>query len=190
MQGIISRHIFSWKTISILPLFPRRFLRHQAYDAGFDPDDLAEARSWRSSFQPSTLPKGSTSFSRSQGAGGQHINKTETKATTTWPVSQLLTVLPKILHGHVRASKYYSRNNDSITMQAQAHRSRTANMEDNHSKLYGEIQDIYRKVVPGESSPDKAHKYEALKTSANASRLKSKKQHASKKMERKGGSDH
>lgn len=47
-------------------------------------------------------------------------------------------------------------------MQAQAHRSRSANMEDNYQKLYQEIQNIYHKVVPGESSPDKARKYEAL----------------------------
>ena len=52
-----------------------RLARHQAFDAGFDQDELAEARKWHKSFKPSTLPQGDTSFSRSSGAGGQHVNK-------------------------------------------------------------------------------------------------------------------
>ncbi|KAM7204293.1 meiotically up-regulated gene 82 protein [Naviculisporaceae sp. PSN 640] len=188
MQGIISRQVSSWTAKGVFPLIARRFARHQAYDAGFDQDELAEARSWRASFQPSSIPKGNTSFSRSQGAGGQH-SRTETKATTTWPVSQLMGILPKLLHPSIRSSKYYTKTTDSITMQAQAHRSRSANMEDNRQKLYQEIQEIYQKVVPGESSPDKARKYEALKKTATEARIRLKKQQSSKKTSRKGGFD-
>lgn len=53
----------------------QRYVRHQAFDASLDPDELAEARKWHRSFQISQLPQGNTSFSRSSGPGGQHVNK-------------------------------------------------------------------------------------------------------------------
>ncbi|KAK1783287.1 hypothetical protein QBC45DRAFT_400187 [Copromyces sp. CBS 386.78] len=165
----------------------KRLARHQAFDAGFDPDELAEARRWHKSFQPSTLPQGDTSFSRSSGPGGQHVNKTETKATTTWPISKLQAHVPKILHAKLRNSKYYTRGNDSITIQAQTERSRSANQAANHQKLYDELMGLYAKTVPAESSPDKARKYEALKKTATEVRLKEKKFLSSKKQSRKGG---
>lgn len=45
-----------------------------ASDAVFDQDDLEEARSWYASFRLSSVPKGDSSFSRSSGPGGQHVN--------------------------------------------------------------------------------------------------------------------
>src|SRR4051794_13036059 len=56
-------------------LLPQRFIRHQAFDAGFDQNELAEARKWHQSFRITNLPEGNTSFSRSSGPGGQHVNK-------------------------------------------------------------------------------------------------------------------
>jgi peptidyl-tRNA hydrolase ICT1 len=52
-----------------------RALRYQAFDSTFNPEDLTEARQWHESFQLSSIPKGSTSYSRSSGPGGQHVNK-------------------------------------------------------------------------------------------------------------------
>lgn len=53
----------------------RSISRYEAYDASFDPDDLAEARKWQRSFQEDSIPKGNTTFARSSGPGGQHVNK-------------------------------------------------------------------------------------------------------------------
>ncbi|GAB1317556.1 Putative translation release factor [Madurella fahalii] len=167
----------------------QRFLRHQAFDASFDQDELAEARKWHESFRINSLPLGSTSFSRSSGPGGQHVNKTETKATTTWPVPQLLSFLPKLLHAGVRESKYYSKRSDCITIQAQTQRSRAANADENRQKLFEELRRLYGRTVPGAPSPDKAKKYEALKRSANEARINFKKQQSAKKSSRKGSFD-
>ncbi|KAL2163465.1 hypothetical protein VTH06DRAFT_5523 [Thermothelomyces fergusii] len=166
----------------------RRFV-HRAFDATFDREQLAEARKWHQSFQLSSLPEGNTSYSRSSGPGGQHVNKTETKATTTWPVPQLLSILPKLLHAGVRESKYYTRRNDCLTIQAQTHRSRSANAEENRRKLFEALQELYHKTVPGESSPEKAKKYEALKKSANEARMKEKRMQKLKKASRRGFDD-
>lgn len=60
----------------IIQLAPwRRLVRYQAFDAAFDPDELAEARRWRQGFNESSIPKGDTTFTRSSGPGGQHVNK-------------------------------------------------------------------------------------------------------------------
>ncbi|KAK1766437.1 hypothetical protein QBC33DRAFT_99845 [Phialemonium atrogriseum] len=161
-----------------------RLVQYQAHDAGFDPDELLEARKWYNSFQPSNIPKGNTTFSRSSGPGGQHVNKTETKATTTWPVAQLLSILPKLLHSGIRSSKYYAKRNDCISVQAQTQRSRTANAEENHQKLFEEIQKLYNSTVPGETSPEKKGKYDSLKKSSNEMRIRAKKLLSSKKTSR------
>ena len=176
----------TWPPQRVQLLLFSRLLRHQAFDAAFDQDQLAEARKWRQSFQPSSLPEGNTTFARSSGPGGQHVNKlvhhliwpykvskkshvltmtmtrTETKATTVWPVSKLFAVLPKIMHSGIRSSKYYSQRNDSLMFQAQTQRSRTANADENRQKLFDELKSLYERTVPGETSVDKTRKYEAL----------------------------
>ncbi|KAI1771006.1 hypothetical protein F4818DRAFT_445656 [Hypoxylon cercidicola] len=168
------------------PLGAMRAVQYQAYDSGCDHDDLAEARKWRVSFDEKALPKGQTTYSRSSGPGGQHVNKTESKATTVWSVEELSRSLPKLIRLALRTSRYYAKGNDSITIQAQTQRSRSANNEENHQKLFEELQRIYREQVPGTSSSEKVKKYEALEKSFHSNRLKSKKQQSSKKSFRKG----
>ncbi|KAL2117459.1 hypothetical protein VTJ04DRAFT_7119 [Mycothermus thermophilus] len=147
---------------------------------------LAEARKWHQSFKLSSIPEGKTTYSRSSGPGGQNVNKTETKATTVWPVPQLFSILPRALFDAVRESRYYTSGNDSITIKSQTQRSRSANASENRQKLFDEIQELYRKKIPGETSPEKEKKYEALKKSANEARLKEKKYQSSKKASRRG----
>ena len=89
-------------------------------------------------------------------------SRTETKATTTWPLDELLGVLPKMFHPALRRSRYYARGSDSLTFQAQTHRSRTANTDENRRKLMDEIRRLYTETVPGETSSDTKAKYEAL----------------------------
>ncbi|KAK4458552.1 hypothetical protein QBC42DRAFT_276519 [Cladorrhinum samala] len=178
-----------WPADKIPLLSHKRCIKHQAFDAAFDQDELAEARKWRQSFEIDSLPDGSTSYSRSSGPGGQHVNKTESKATTVWPVSQLLPQLPRLLHAGIRESKYYSKRNDHITIQAQTQRSRTANTDENRQKLFEEIQDLYQRTVPNETSEDKKRKHEAIKKSANEARIKTKKYQSFKKASRRGGSE-
>ncbi|KAI1339761.1 hypothetical protein F5Y15DRAFT_68701 [Xylariaceae sp. FL0016] len=173
------------------PAWPRvhlRAIRGQAFEAAFNEDDLSEARQWHASFSPSSLPKGQTSYSRSSGPGGQHVNKTESKATTVWTLGELSTSLPKLVRSALRSSKYYSRRNDSITIQAQTQRSRSANTDENLMKLVEEVQKIYKDQVPGVTSDEKIKKYEKLEKSFHASRIKSKKQQSFKKASRKGKS--
>jgi len=52
-----------------------RFARFQAFGSGLDPTEIEEARTWFRTFDGHNLPKGATTYSRSSGAGGQHVNK-------------------------------------------------------------------------------------------------------------------
>jgi len=80
MRSLVSLRLFS---VNILRLHPsrspwlafRRSVRYQAFDANLDQDQLAEARKWHQSFQLASIPAGNTTFSRSSGPGGQHVNK-------------------------------------------------------------------------------------------------------------------
>ncbi|KAK7989964.1 hypothetical protein PG989_010279 [Apiospora arundinis] len=168
---------------------PYRPIRHQAFDASFEQDELEEARSWYVSFSESSIPKGQTTYSRSSGPGGQHVNKiskrTETKATTIWSFEELIKHIPKLLHPGLRASKYHNPRSNTISLQAQTQRSRTANTEENRQKLWEELLRIYRDSVPGETSDKKRKKYEALEKKSNAIRLDTKKQKSAKKASRK-----
>jgi peptidyl-tRNA hydrolase ICT1 len=145
-----------------------------------DQDALAAARSWYQTFTEAQLPSGSTTYARSSGPGGQHVNKsvrftttspaarwppvdrTETKAITNYPVRELLARLPPALHGAVRASKYYTASSDSLTFHAQTSRSRTSNTEENRQKLLGEVTRMYRDCIPSETGGDKKKKHEEV----------------------------
>ncbi|CAK7208804.1 hypothetical protein SCUCBS95973_000233 [Sporothrix curviconia] len=136
--------------------------RYAAFDSGFDPDDLKAARQWRQSFTQDALPKGNTTYSRSSGPGGQHVNKTETKATTAWSLGELMGIVPSLVRPGLRTSRFYTKASDSLLVQAQEQRSRTANAEANRAKLYEELLAIYEAAVPGESRPETAAKYKAV----------------------------
>lgn len=79
------------------------------------------------------------------------IPRTESKATTSWTVAELSSMLPKLLHSRIRESRYYSRGSDSLSFQAQTQRSRDANARENRKKLYEEIMKLYSETVPGAS---------------------------------------
>ncbi|KAH0529518.1 hypothetical protein TsFJ059_004253 [Trichoderma semiorbis] len=160
---------------------PVRFKRYEAYDAQLDQDALAEARVWYNSFDASQLPKGNTTYARSSGPGGQHVNKTETKAVTVYPVKDLLAVLPKYLHSAVRSSKYYTAGNDSLTFAAQTHRSKSANLDENKRKLIDEVMGIYRDLTPAETSSEKKKKHQEIEKRFHETRVQDKKFNSAKK---------
>ncbi|KAJ0351789.1 hypothetical protein COL154_004146 [Colletotrichum chrysophilum] len=98
-------------------------------------------------------------------------------------------MLPKLLHRGIRESKYYTARSDSLTFQAQEHRQRTANSDENQQKLIDEVQRIYRETVPGETSNEKKKKHAEIAKSFNEGRLKQKKYLSSKKQNRRASFD-
>ncbi|PHH86188.1 hypothetical protein CDD83_10599 [Cordyceps sp. RAO-2017] len=189
LRRIVLAAPVSSETLGPRPLISVRFKRYEAYDAQFDQEALADARSWYRNFDASQLPHGSTTYARSSGPGGQHVNKTETKAITTIPVKELLAMLPQALHSGVRASKYYTAGSDCLTFHAQTQRSRTANAEENRSKLMEEVTRLFQDKIPAETSNEKKKKHEEIAKKFHTTRIKTKKLMSSKKQHRRGQSD-
>ncbi len=186
--------------------------RYSAFDSGFDPADVAAARQWREQFASAdAVPRGTTTYARSSGPGGQHVNKTETKATTAWAVDELAATLPVLLRPTLRGSRYFRQASDSLTISAQAERSRSVNAAANRQKLYEELVALYEATVPGEARAETAAKYEGVyvlffsclfgllhcpqhpltgrQKSFHEARLRDKKKHSSKKQARRGSGD-
>ena len=88
--------------------------------------------------------------------------RTETKATTVWSVGELSKGLPKLVRAALKSSRYYTMRNDSITIQAQTHRSRTANTDENRQKLIEELTRIYHEYVPKATSEGKLKRHESM----------------------------
>ena len=86
--------------------------------------------------------------------------RTETKAVSSWRIGELLSILPKSLHPHVRASRYYTETSDSLTFGCQTSRDRNKNQQENRSKLMEEITRIYRENTPNPTSDEKKKKFE------------------------------
>lgn len=52
----------------------------------------------------------------------------------------------------LRASRYYSKNSDSLTIASQEGRVQRDNEDDCHQKLYAHIADIAKQIIPGETT--------------------------------------
>ncbi|SPO01177.1 uncharacterized protein DNG_03924 [Cephalotrichum gorgonifer] len=192
---VAARRPFPLATACLTPISPysrlslpvhlaTRLAHYQAFDAKLDEGDLAEARKWLGSFDESSLPRGTTVFARSSGPGGQHVNKTESKATTAWSVAELSRSLPKLVRSKLRSSRFYTARTDSLTFSAQTERHRSANIDENKDKLVQELRRIYAETVPGETDPGKAKKHAEVEKAFHNQRVKNKKHQSAKKQSR------
>jgi peptidyl-tRNA hydrolase ICT1 len=99
-------------------------------------------------------------------------------------LSQLLPLVPAILHAGIRKSRYVAASSDSIVIQADESRKQAMNKDACYHRLNELITEIYRETVPGETSSEQKAKVKKLKTQYNESRLKEKKMRSSKKASR------
>lgn len=79
-----------------------------------------------------------------------------------WRAGDILANLPRLMHEEVRRSKYYTPGSDSWTIQAQTHRSRTANLDENQKKFAQEVERIYSETIPGQTEETTKEKYREL----------------------------
>ncbi|GAA5841483.1 hypothetical protein JCM5353_003403 [Sporobolomyces roseus] len=143
------------------------------------PQDMKQAREWISQFNntpPSTWPKHlyETSFSRSSGPGGQHVNRTLSKA-----ILRLLlpssSFLPAYLLPHLRSSPYYSSSPPSLLLSSSTTRSQSSNLEECFKKLKGVVLEAAEKDLVGETSDQQKERVKGLVLKEKAKLVKVKK---------------
>ncbi|GJN89291.1 hypothetical protein Rhopal_002271-T1 [Rhodotorula paludigena] len=113
------------------------------------------ARDWIAAFertQPDDWPKHvtETSFSRSSGPGGQHVNRTFSKATVRLPLPSP-SLLPLFVVPHlVRHSPHYTPH--ALLVSSSTQRSQQTNLAECFAKLKAAILDAAKRDLVGETS--------------------------------------
>lgn len=116
------------------------------------------------------------SFSRSSGAGGQNVNKVNTKATLHWNALKSQSIPPAVLDRFLLRYKNKINDEGTLTLTSQEHRTQHMNIEAVIKKLHEMIESVA--TAPKIRKPTKP-----TKSSINE-RIKSKKSQGEKKKSR------
>jgi ribosome-associated protein len=117
------------------------------------------------------------SYSRSSGAGGQNVNKLNTKVTMYWDMNQTIACSPSVLDRFKEKFAQFILDDGTVQIVGQKHRSQKANMDDCIERLHAMINEV--------RLPPKIRKKTKPKRSAVLKRLNSKKKDSEKKRLRK-----
>ncbi|GAA6011887.1 hypothetical protein JCM10207_003419 [Rhodosporidiobolus poonsookiae] len=126
--------------------------------------DMQEARQWIAAFEkvsPEEWPKHlvETSFSRSSGPGGQHVNRTFSKASLRLPLPSP-TLIPPYVLPHLYRSPHFS--SASLLVSSTTHRTQQTNLSECFDKVKAAILDAARRDLVGETSDEQRKRVKGL----------------------------
>ncbi len=119
----------------------------------------------------------SFSFSRSGGAGGQNVNKVNSKVVLEWDINKSEAVAYSVKERFKAKYKGFINTDGIVQITGQRHRSQKDNIDDCIQKLHDMLNEVF--IAP------KARKATKPKRSAVLKRLNSKKKDGEKKRMRK-----
>jgi ribosome-associated protein len=117
------------------------------------------------------------SFSRSGGAGGQNVNKVNSKVVLEWDINQSESLPTAVKERFKEKFKGFITDQGLVQITGQRHRTQKANIDDCIQKLHSMINEV--------RLPPKPRKKTKPKRSAVLKRLESKKKDSEKKRMRK-----
>ncbi|GAA5989691.1 hypothetical protein JCM10908_000591 [Rhodotorula pacifica] len=141
-------------------------------------EDMKLARDWIARFEklktdawPRNLVE--TSFARSSGAGGQHVNRTMSKAIIRFPLPSSFFIPPYCVR-HLRQTPHYAASPPSLLISASTHRTQHTNLAECFNKLKAVILDAAKRDLVGDTSAEQKNRVKALvaKEKAKMERVK------------------
>jgi ribosome-associated protein len=113
------------------------------------------------------------SFSKSSGAGGQNVNKVNTKATLIWNLTESFSCSEEVKERFKEKYKNFMNDEGEVLISSQLTRSQKGNMDDCIQKLHKMLESVVL--------PPKPRKKTIPKRSAILKRLETKKKDSEKK---------
>ena len=134
--------------------------------------------------RPLTKEDVTVKFIRSGGAGGQNVNKVNTKADVRLDVGAQDWIPPEVQKQLLRREKNRVNKEGELVVSSTKHRTQKKNLEDALGKINKIIEAAVTSLLPIEGNPIKEKKMKKKLRQANEKRLDNKKKHAMKKKER------